>query len=440
MFQQFHTDTLMGRFIKHLLSTTRIPLLDSVETNDLLYEGCLYLYKNMVIKCVESGYFYVNKRDNLYPSNNIYPSDYLFPSIGYTPARYMVIRYYDMSDDILSSYKFHSPQNYYDSDTHYHLGQYLRYVKGTSGVNMLPYYNCHIGKTIGDVLLHTADDEGRTYSEVSVNNDYKVYAVPIKFGRIYTIAIDCPTPISLRCVLYDRNGLMKNPKKISSGISDYLENTYLRLPSSVFTSPFTYRADIDRDVDAKLLYSRQRDLYLLIQVPQKNDSALAVLEGEYLSCDNRFSLISTSPPDFDMELVNSNSNAQSMDDVYIKKDNGRFFASNRYYNLSLLQYNTKMDIAFSDRLIEYLLLGVICSGEGISGNIERVQEVLSNIDIDYANRLASKHAVYGVWDDGIQDAIARLIEKYHKETNLVDMDDNINKDIEQLLKREEASY
>ena len=44
--------------------------------------------------------------------------------------------------DLTTKGNFISKESFYDSDTHYHLGEYLRYYRGQTGIDLMPLYNC----------------------------------------------------------------------------------------------------------------------------------------------------------------------------------------------------------------------------------------------------------------------------------------------------------
>ena len=103
-------------------------------------------------------------------------------------------------------------------------------------------------------------------------------------------------------------------------------------------------------------------------------------------------------------------------------------------NLSLLHYNTGISYAFSDRLVEYILQNVVSCVETLPLNIARVQESLGVVQPAYTNRLHSKEALLGVWDDEIPNFIRRVFEEHGSDlANPYDQDGNINKDVEYLL-------
>lgn len=393
----------MSGYIKQLLSTTEIPLIDSISENDILLEGCIYLYDGFIIKCLTSGYFHVNAADTLFPSDKIYPSDFLFPSTGYVGATYKVLTYYDKQNSSRYSYKFSSKYNYYDGDTHFHLGQYLRYLKGMHQIDLMPFYNCNVDKTVDTVRLTKYAVNNQHFVSIP-DADYKVIAVPIKFGKVYTIAIDCTSPVLMRGMMWGDSGLVMRP--VDGGIEPLsnhsrLEESFISYPAMRFNSPITYSIPMIHD---RYLYDRQNYLHLFIQLPATNDSSVVVLEGNY------------------------ENNAK------IKLDDPKNLPN--IYNLSLLWVNTHSTIAFSSRLSEYLLSNAICADETISENIARIQDSL----------VASGYGAYlgkystGVWTKSILDASMQLAARHASNQLLLDMGSIVNKDIERLLFKSAGGY
>lgn len=416
MFQKFFEDTLISRFIKRLLRSTNIPLLHFIYEDSEILEGCLYIYKNYVIECVQSGRFYINPEEALYPGDQIYPLSFLYPSIykkienengeviyrpqgNYEVGKYKVIKYYDEEDSQIH-YNFHSKFMYYDSETHFHLGEYLRYIRDRKNLNLLPYYNCFSNKSINRVHLVT-NSNGRTF-EISKNDNYKLYAVPVKFGQKYTVAIDSDTPVQIRTMVYndDAGCILKNVQSKDSEKEYYSDDTddYEFLPTTCFTKPFLKYI---RSATSKDLYAQEKNLYLIIQVSKDNKSALTVLEGDHTKSWNKII-----------------SNVEKYSEGY-----------DSYKNLSLLHFNSHTSFAFSDRLIEYLLLNVIDHTEEIDDNIEYLQDLISKADKN------SQFAYKGIWTPEIRSRLSSIEDEVLKQRLIRDLDGYLNKDLENILSK-----
>ena len=407
MFQKFNTNTLMSSFIKQLLSKNPLPQYNIVIEDDIIIGGCYYLYDNFIIRCEQTGRFIGEDPSTLYPSDKLYPSIILYPGNGEPVGTYKVVAHYTRSD-IKSNFTFKSNCSYYDSETHRHLGDYLRYLRYHEGLNLMSYYNCYSNEYTDRVrLVHQ-----KPFYELKNDSDYKVVSIPIKFNRTYTIAIDCFTEVQMRCIIQSPYGMILNGVA-AQGSRDYgylsdhehLLSSYRSFPMMDFTQPITYKIST---TDPNI-YTQEKYLKLLIQLPATNNSSIVVLEDleqhpNVIECDEN-SVIHK-------KITNS--------------------------PLSLLLFDNNKSYAFSDRLIEYLTDNIIHSNDIIYKNIERVQKALDkrkkgdNFD-PYHKKISDNSVCFGVWDEGITQSLIDLINEYSEKELLVDMDTNVNKDIERIL-------
>ncbi len=415
MFQQFFKDTLVSRFIKRLLRSTNLPSLHLIHEGDMLIAGARYIYKNLVLLCVTSGKFTVDTNDYLFPSDSIYPSRVLLPnyynknaieagneanmynlmSSTYIEATYKVIKYYE-EDDPQIHYNFHSKFMYYDPETHYYLGEYLRYLRDRNHIDLMPYYNCFNNQEIPDLDI-TYSEEFPTFSMIQ-NKQEKVLAIPVKFGKTYTIAFDSDTPIKMRTVIYNKASGMVIKDSLSTDIDYYTNDIsdYEYIPNSIYTKPFLKYIPPVSDL---ALFNQERNLYLILQVSKNNTSALTVLEG-----------------DFTNSWYKLHSNYESKYN-YTGEPTAR---------LSLLHFNAHTSFAFSDRLIEYLLRNVIDKTESLDGNIKYFQELLETI---YPNFMDNK--IYGLWYDDMKLKLYEYLEE--NASDIRDIDGNLSIEAERFL-------
>lgn len=422
MFQKFYTDTIMSKFIKRLLSSTNIPLFDFVHDGDNLLEGCIYIYKHYIIKCLSTGTLNIEGGTALYPSLTLTPNISLVPGAGIIPASIKVLAHYSEDDYNKYNYKFQSNYSYYDPETHKHLGAYLRYLRDYKGLDLMPYYNCYNYYMINDIHLEkpTVDNEHVSYG-IGELKGYKLLAIPIKFNTQYTIAIDCTSEVLMRGIIYSPAGMVKIANQSDTYYSDKLASSYKSYQNLYFNNPILYSIS----TESSQLYKNQKYLYLTIQLPVENNSSVVVLEGDYRK----------------QEIINCkyilNNQEILIDTKYnINKD---------YRRISLLECNTKESYAFSNRLIEYLLLNVIHENDPLTNNIIKTQQSLIKLD-DLANK-SSEGSIYkhfytgysliphrpGIWDENINACMNTLITNLSQIKYLRDMDGNINKDIEELF-------
>ena len=411
MFQKFYTDTLGGRFIKSLLAQTPIPLFDCVTDGDHLVAGRFYVYRRFIIQCVSSGILAVSSSDQLFPSETLYPSVFLYPGTGYKGATFYVKAYAD-EYNVKTHTVFRSSTNHYDSETHYHLGRYLRYLKSTTQLDLFPYYNVYNSTYFSDVELVATSlkDVNIVRSE---SQQHKVVAIPILFGRTYTVAVDCSTQVLMRACIHDNTGfieeedllkILTNSRDGDKDILSVLYDSGKIFTNLRFDSPVTFRVEADNP----LLLNLQKNLYLVIQLPLSNDSSIVVLENY-----NKNDCVSCNESHVRNSLVQK---------------------------LSLLRMNTRASYAFSDRLLEYLLGNVITVSDNNLTNISKVQTALGMHFPSYRMSFLKGIHHKGVWDSDIPRLVTELSETYSRDNIIYDQDGNINRDIELLIYPKGESY
>jgi len=457
MFQRFHENTQVSRLVKNLLSSEPIPLLQTIVDGMPLIAGCRYLHDGLPVICSHSGIYGTTAEIDPLPPLNV------------------------------TTTNFSSTVGWYDKDTHKQLGDYLRYLRDTRSIDLMKYYNCYNATELTDVYLntadigplvcsddHTTDSEGNRVNKVEPRDgtkqpvlycgvlrkydssttyrfgslpEYKVIAIPIRFDTTYTVAVEAHNVVSIRGIIYNNNGMVEDTHPViptaNQGkvyYSDYLNYTCATLPFAKFAEPFTYRIDLASEnveldtVTKQSLYMRQKDLYLVLQVPSDSSSSIVVLEGDYTR--NRHTEITQGSVVFDRNIITGETiDSRELNQLYdtdtIPEDRCCVKHSD---NLSLLYYNTGVSYAFSDRLIEYLLLNVVTPLETLSTNISRVQQSLRHIYPSYNAKLLSKQARLGVWDDSISKYVRSYIFDHRDKMDCpFDQDGHINKDVEGLL-------
>ena len=158
----------------------------------------------------------------------------------------------------------------------------------------------------------------------------------------------------------------------------------------------------------KLLQSFSNYLYLVIQLPVQHTGSIVVLEDvnldKCITCDE--------------------------------------YTDVRNYNfsntLSLTVPNLATCVAYSDRLLEYLLEQCIHELDPIPQNIVKIQQAFQDIDPAYESSFRNKHRTYGIWDSELGSVINKFVEeKSTTMSQLYDQDGNINRDLEKLLSLKE---
>lgn len=397
--QKFFTNTLINKFIKQLLRNTPIPLYDTVAIGSYIIKDCTYIFRYNIIRCTRSGYITETPEE--------------------TSGLFDIIKPYAFGTyDPKITEKFISKYSYYDSETHQQLGQYLRCIRDIYEIDLMPFYNCFSYKTVANI------DLTNSFPYIGNTSD-RVIFVPIKFNKTYTIAMDCPSEVKIRSIIYDQYGIVNlSNSAIPNYLTQYLDPEVITYQNLSFSQPITYSISIagnNDQVSSKIdpalsiasstLYNYQKYLYLAIQYPAEVTTSIAVLEGDYTQ--------NTTSTIINAENITSIT-SQYLNNICLSK-------------LSLLSFNNRAIYAFSDRLVEYLLLNVITSQETISNNITRVQENIG-LPILYQNA--------GIWSNDIRYYIySNYISKnlISKKIPVTDINGFIDVDIERALMRGELS-
>lgn len=377
--QEFFTNTIESKFIKNLLWKTPLPIYSTVIDGSYILKNNIYVYKNHIIKCVNSG---------LLGDDGIY----------------QILTSYDFGQYyLLFSDRYMSNCSYYDSETHKRLGKYLRCYRDIYGIDMMPFYNCVTNEFTTNIKLYDDHISSRQ------NNDFKVFKIPIKLNQKYTIAIDCPSKLIISSAFLRDNNLITH-----IGMTNQVDLTDIAITSynvcksyinSRYTSPIVYEFNTtDSDENINRLFETYKDyLYLLIQVPLSNTSSVTVLEGDYTN-------VST-PKIFDIDSIDELSDAE-LNNLLISK-------------LSLLQFNDNIIHPYVPRLIEFLLGCVITEMDDITDNFKYIRDTY--ISLYTAN---TKEAY--LWDNKVRARIFNYIMK-NKQIKHLDLTGLFDKDTEKLI-------
>lgn len=443
--QEFFTNTLASRYIKNLLANSNVPNNFFVSDNDYLVDNLLYYYNGFLIRCTKSGYLSDNYEEipiENYVNNNINKS-------GYT-----------------------SVNSYYDSYTHEKLGEYLRYYKSKTNIDLMPFYNCFSNRFCDNIELSK-----NSYKFVDkLDSNKKLAIIPIKFDRHYTIALDSCSPVLIKALFYNVNSIIDNfdinslleacivttsldkytVEHIGSVDDDFIVNSNkpLYISRTFFNKPFTFKISLNvesmTDATKRLLKNYEKYLYLLVQLDECVDSSITVLEGNYIKSKNSYvynfgnkHLVIEGVDHYPLKeleeqiilknnksyynFLNSNIIASSEADQFKHDFSVNILSklTNKSINLlllsdlSLLLMNSRKSFAFSDRLIEYLVDNVITGFDDNQNNII------------YANKYLSKN--YSKYNDVEWSLDTRYCyyALYMKSlSKLLDINGFIDKDIE----------
>lgn len=472
--QEYFNTSIMSKFVKNLLKNTYIPVCDTVNKGSFLIEGYTYIYETNLIKCTKTGYLggrYV--QPTIYGTSEIKdqlsfhiestdPQGHLIQTSENTDGDLYNNYSFEISDDgnlleideeILERYSFEitdaghllitdsfneykdkyaeyttlrsyefgkkynkytqnyiSNSSYYDTKTHEYLGRFLRCLRDVRGIDLMPYYNIYSDNYLTNFRI--SEDGFQEY----YTNTFKILKVPIKFNQKYTIALDCPSEVWICPALFcgDMPLVFKQQFEDDIAMTDVLNEygNYIKNYSSVsFRSPIVYEVEnISEDskygdVDCSYFQQYERNLCLLIQLPSSITTSIVILEGDYTKVGT--------------ERIVNNSELWQLHDFELNK----IFCS----NLSLMQFSTRKNFIYSDRLVEYLLWNVINSSDTIDENVEFVQDLLPNAT-------PTKYT-YGVWSNYLRSKVYEFSTKLKDSTNL-DMNGFVDKDTEKLLMKQ----
>ena len=251
--------------------------------------------------------------------------------------------------------------NVYDSYTHEYLGDFLRFHRDYSNINLMPLYNCFSNRTCPnlDITFDVTPDYKAVFR--TKDTDYKIYMIPIKFFQKYTIAIDCNEAVEVFCGLYGQY-------QYNEAYNSIIKDTYYCFNTLSFNNPQLF------DPTEKLLpyldpnhalelAQHEEDLKLFIKVPSQNKSAIVILEGDYR--------------DSQMPNMTSSTNKMTAPQITFNKTVLNFDENINDIKLitplQLLYLNTGESYPFADRLIEYLVGNAITPLDTLGDNIKRVK-------------------------------------------------------------------
>lgn len=385
MKHNFLENTIVTKFIKALLYNTYLPIYKTASNGDYIIKDMYYVIKKDIIKCTTSGYV---GKDAIYYKVKSYEFGLPYPK--YT-------------DNFIAS------NDYYDSDTHERLGDYLRCYRDINQINLMPFYNCFNGSYTSGLKISS------TGIVTKVNSRDKIFKVPIQFNKTYTIAIDSFSDVWLAPAVINNNGFVTVQSKesedfVTKNLTEILcakNNAVVHYNSVSFKHPITYKLDNTAAENEFFLQQYEKDLYLMIQVSSTNTSSLVVLEGDYTKLN-----------------VDKVTNTEYFSKMTPERMNELFLSE-----LSMLYLNDNVSYPFSDRLLEYLLQNVIDSNDTIGKNIRDVQEVFEDFDFMYGYP--------DVWTDELREDVYQAF-KADKRYKHIDNTGFVDKDVEKFILRRRA--
>jgi hypothetical protein len=166
----------------------------------------------------------------------------------------------------------------------------------------MPLYNCFSNRICpsGNQIKITRADGVEVIFDSS-DDQYKIYMLPVKLFKNYTIAIDSNAPIEMACGCphFNTASTVANEEAFNK----LLSKTYFRRARPKFNQPFLYTAltdlapkplskfptytELAAHAEARKflaqIASSEIDLKLFIKVPKDVTSSIVILEGDYTS-------------------------------------------------------------------------------------------------------------------------------------------------------------
>lgn len=349
--QKFDTNTIEYEYIQNLLLNTYVPTVPFYKNDDdVTYEFPTGTEESHVITyitplCIKSKTFYRDTEKT--------------PVVKVIESYQFGKRYPNITKNFVNK------RNYYNTELHEALGDYLRWYSKYKDINLMPLYNCFSNRYIDDFSLPivaqkvtTEVEEHYIVTGSTHDTSKQLLAFPVRLGKTYQIACDNNQQCRCQLGLYESNKLVTHDEIVENG-SYKFKTTPLFL---TFSAPSTYSVS-STAVPASL----ERYLYLFIELPSSNNSSVVVLE--------------------------------------------RFDSNDYCQNPSLFIKNYYTQHAFSDNLIQYLLGNVVVPGYEIQHTVKYFQVIMSSQKFKSLYGKQLTNYIAGVFDQGAEGTLHEFI--YH---------------------------
>ena len=410
---KYNSNNIVIGQIKQLLNSFNLPKcvclnnclkVNSLPEGDDIIEGKLYLFN----RSVYIGYFDtiddVKKTKDITINNKIYiHNNVVYRScfdenkqIKLTPTP-LTYRWGKKLDNITKNLNINNI--IYDSYTHKYLGEYLRFLRDYQDLDLMSLYNCFSNEMPSNMdiainieePLESGEEAKYTYFD-SKDELHKIYMLPVKFNKKYTIALNTNSPVEIFCYFYNK-GQYK--------AYDLQANwTYMKRSSCNFRESFIYDKLLLGNLESLNVnsMSHEDNLYMFIKVSSNYDSSIVVLEGDYTASNNVF--------------IDKDGYTQVCYKPCIL-NNTHLEGINNITRPQLLFCPTQYSYPFADRLLEYLSNNVIDKREVIRNNVKKVQNKLLD------NNLIQGISSNGRWTDELTAGVLLSNHKHktHRQIN-----------------------
>lgn len=377
--QLFNVNTEEASYISNLLKTNYIPTVPLFNSEMNLEDSSLPIYIPSKETFILDSTLQINITGRpltgfpIAVNDTHYLSPYVFGK-----------RYPNITSNYISN------KRYYDTDLHEYLGRYLRAYRDYYNVDVMNFYNCFSNRFITNYSLPITfklTDDVVSIKFTAYDSRYKLIAFPIEWDREYTIKFydNNISDIGYQAVYFNGSeplGYVDSDKITTTGSGS--DPTIFKIKVELNNSTLS----LSEETLNKRLHLKNL-LYLFIRFPSIIEGPIVVLEQ----------------PTFTRAINNS---------------------------LLNLDRNIDYQIAFSDRLLEYLTRNVICPSDPIKQNIHLIQKVVERIT---PSSYVLKEHVPGTFDLDLQKAVYYYF--YNKE-GIQDFIGFIDKDVEKRLSQDIA--
>ena len=338
--EKFNSTSIFTGYIKQLLSSFNLPKIRVYTKEHADYKNKYGVESPEILQTIVSSTDSAGKP--IYPENLRYVP-YLkgkriqelingkWIDVGGRGGNFDHVHFYNYGEPLLNyTKKLILKNNIYDSYTHEYLGDYLRFQRDYLGINLMPLYNCFSNRECPELHINN-----NSFTFDTSDKRYKIYMLPVKLFKKYTIAIDSDFPIELCC------GLYSNTQDTSTKSNKLVGLTYQKINYSQFSQPFLYTKLFDKELlnnelgtNLSEISFNEKNLKLFIKVPISNTSTIIILEGDYRGWNDTilFSPQKTIPLEFDgykntdgTFINKSGSNTFELEDIALNLINGKIY-------------------------------------------------------------------------------------------------------------------
>ena len=430
---KFNDNNIAIGLIKTLLRDFNLPMCQVWKNGMYVVKDCLYLKDNEIFKALHTGIYRTNELHN----RNLFKLIYNNYSFG------------DRIPNITKNLKIRNVV--YDSYTHKYLGDYLRFIRDYTGLDLMPLYNCFSNEVLNSSVISFSKLSNDSQSSTSEkykffdwhDTSYKVYVVPVCPFQEYTIALECTNNVELLTCYYTNGQLLyKDSDGFSMGLT-YEMHTNTQYSKPILYTKLADAASEQLKSDAKFIINKD-SMALLIKLPADCNTTITVLEGDYTKTTQKgFDKLGNSvligtqifpaimPHNDVTEESDGNGNTyktniDALGDTLADKPRPSVVSA-----LSLLQLNTGVSYPFADRLLEYLYDNVIIPNDRIGENIMRVQDIMLRRAPSEGMLNYVKYA--GMFDTQLRNSIIDAIQSEGLDKSAYDLLGYVDKDVEKLI-------